>query len=245
MMRNLPIAKNFAQKLNVLSILLTGKGEPLYNTDSIQYTLYFLNYFKEHITELQTNGLTLYQSKKNEINKIIKHLTKARLNILCFSVDNLDDVRHNPRLFKSLADAGIVIRITLNLINSFKETSFSDIIQLCQEYQISQMTMRKITVPTELNGSELAKKTAAIIKEKVDDGIYNRLISEFQQKYGQSEPLRQLNNGATVYDCQGISFTYFDYCIQDKNKGEDIRSLIFMEDGHGYDNWNSSASILF
>jgi hypothetical protein len=51
--------------------------------------------------------------------------------------------------------------------------------------------------------------------------------------------------GAKVYDYDGIAVSYSDYCIQDYNDGDDIRSLIFQEDGHVYTSWNSKASILF
>ena len=57
--------------------------------------------------------------------------------------------------------------------------------------------------------------------------------------------VRKLPYGAVVYDIDGIAVTGFDYCVQDQNNNEDIRSLIFMEDGHVYTSWNSKASILF
>ena len=57
--------------------------------------------------------------------------------------------------------------------------------------------------------------------------------------------IRKLPYGATIYDIGGIAVTWFDYCIQDAHGVDDIRSLIFQEDGHLYTAWDSPASILF
>ena len=57
--------------------------------------------------------------------------------------------------------------------------------------------------------------------------------------------LRTLPYGAKLYDIYGISVTYFDYCIQDSSNEDDLRSLIFQEDGHLNTNWNSEAGRIF
>jgi len=56
--------------------------------------------------------------------------------------------------------------------------------------------------------------------------------------------IRELPN-LRIYDYKGLSVSSSDYCMQDESGADDIRSLIFMEDGHLYTNWNSKASILF
>ncbi len=57
--------------------------------------------------------------------------------------------------------------------------------------------------------------------------------------------LRKLPYGATLYDLDGIAVTHFDYCVQDDSGEDDVRSLIFLEDGHLYTAWNSPASRIF
>jgi hypothetical protein len=60
------------------------------------------------------------------------------------------------------------------------------------------------------------------------------------------KPLRVLpETGIEVYDIMGMSVCFSDYCIQQENRMEDIRSLIFHQDGHVYTSWDSPASILF
>ena len=42
-----------------------------------------------------------------------------------------------------------------------------------------------------------------------------------------------------------ILVTIIDYCIQEYNNTEDIRSLIYHQDGYMYTSWDKPASILF
>jgi hypothetical protein len=48
-----------------------------------------------------------------------------------------------------------------------------------------------------------------------------------------------------VRDVGGIAVTFFEYCVQDSNGEDDIRSLIYNQDGHLYTTWNSPASMIF
>ena len=57
--------------------------------------------------------------------------------------------------------------------------------------------------------------------------------------------IRVLPFGAEVYDIGGIAVTWLDECVQERNNTNDIRSLIYQEDGHMYSSWDSLASILF
>ncbi len=58
------------------------------------------------------------------------------------------------------------------------------------------------------------------------------------------KPLRQLITGENLYEWEGISFTHSDHCIQERSNGEDdIRSLVFLEDGHVYTGWNVKSPL--
>jgi hypothetical protein len=69
------------------------------------------------------------------------------------------------------------------------------------------------------------------------------MIKEFMHR--DYPPVRRLPFGATIYDVEGISFTHFDYCVQDSNSDDEIRSLIYMEDGHMYTSWTYQSSKIF
>ena len=59
MARNIEKVKTVARNAGVNSILFTGKGEPLYNGDSIKFLTTMALDFAEWPLELQTNGLRL------------------------------------------------------------------------------------------------------------------------------------------------------------------------------------------
>ncbi len=50
----------------------------------------------------------------------------------------------------------------------------------------------------------------------------------------------KLPYGAMLYMYDDISVTYFNYCIQDNHNENDVRSLIFHEDGHLSTSWYGS-----
>jgi|GEM_PF-1133984 len=247
MMHNLPVCRQFAERLNVSSVLITGKGEPLFNEQSVFWTDFFLNEFQTYITELQTNGLKLFKDYKNHDFSLINKLLNKRLNIIAFSIDEINLLSDNKNFFHYLKNKGIIIRFTMNITNNFKKMNFTDLLDLCKESYADQVSFRKITIPNYLKESKIALKTKEWIENNIDMNIYDRLIDEFKNEVKNKEiiRIRKLSNGAQVYDFNGTAFTYFDYCIQDENTGDDIRSLIYQENGHGYDNWNSEASILF
>jgi hypothetical protein len=96
------------------------------------------------------------------------------------------------------------------------------------------------------------------IKANCSENHYYDLYEEFkamqpyEERYlGQvitrimAPPLRTLPFGMPVYGYKGVSVAFSDYCVQETHNPEDLRSLIFAEDGHVYTNWANPASILF
>lgn len=241
MERNLPKVKKIADKMGITTILLTGKGEPLFNDVSRVETINYIETFKEHIVELQTNGFFL-----SENPKFLDILFSVGLNTLALSVDDPDFIYENRDLIKRAKELGLVVRATFNLTERFIPVlDIEHLIAMCKSDGIDQVTLRQITIPKYLQKTDLALKTALWIEKNIDKRIYETLMKQFGEIKDKYPLLRKLNFGANVYDVKGVAFTCFDYCIQDNNDEEDIRTLIFAEDGHLYDNWNSKASILF
>jgi hypothetical protein len=52
--------------------------------------------------------------------------------------------------------------------------------------------------------------------------------------------VRNLPFGASIYMIDGISATIFRHCIQENSNEDDIRSLIYYEDGHMSTSWYGS-----
>jgi hypothetical protein len=147
-------------------------------------------------------------------------------------------------MFARSKELGLITRVTLNITNKLpKDLTFEWLVDLCRESYVDQLMLRNVVIPSNV---PVDTPTVGWIVKNVDPAVYPRLQDELKracEKDGMV--IRKLNFGSIVYDCKGVSVTYSDYCVQDSNDGEDIRSLILMEDGHCYSNWNSKASILF
>jgi len=244
--RNRPKVRNLARNASIASVLLTGKGEPLLNIPSV---LDNLNYFQDFPLELQTNGIYL----KNNFNKtsILHNLYDNGLDCIAFSLDRISTFQQYNSLFKSIVDMNMTVRVTLNVTDLIAEgTTFHDIVSCAIENHVEQLSLRRVTIPNyiDLQKTETAKSASWIKKHVEDKHHTEELITDMINTVASSKDaqfLRALPYGAKVYDYRGISVTYFDYCVQDSNDINDIRSLIFEEDGHLYTSWNSRASKIF
>ena len=231
--KNMPKVKTLAKHAQVSSVLLTGKGEP---TLSEQDTWAIIQKFNHLPVELQTNGKAISQNFD-----MLEAFQQVGLNVLAVSIDDTQQFVDYYELFARSKEIGLVTRVTFNVIN--QGVGFEALVDLCQENHVDQLMLRCVVVPNNISEED---KTAAWIKKNVDEELYPRLYDEMRKvctSYGML--LRRLNFGSLVYDYRGLSVSYSDYCVQDANDGKDIRSLIYMEDGHCYTSWNSKASILF
>lgn len=89
---------------------------------------------------------------------------------------------------------------------------------------------------------------ATWIKNNASVASYNKFINRLREFVGQcsnGKLVRNLNSGMQVWDVKGLAILISDYCVQERNNGYDVRTLVFLEDGHLYTSWNSKASILF
>ncbi|MDD3625816.1 MAG: hypothetical protein PHV06_00715, partial [bacterium] len=240
MKKNLKKVKHTAEIADVPSVLITGKGEPLLGYDDL---LWIISEFREFYCELQTNGIYL-----NNNPELVKELADTGLNVVAISLDLLNDFENYKNLFAAIRKNGMLNRITLNITNKIPfDISFEILIKLCREHFIDQFSLRNIVIPNNIDlVKPEVKKTADWIKSNVNPLLYERLVSDLKTYVKKAGFLiRELPYGAKLYDYEGISVTFFDYCVQDSHNEDDIRSLIFQEDGHLYTTWNSLASRLF
>lgn len=234
MHRNMMKVKTLATAAQVSSVLLTGKGEPFLNFYEV---LNFSYFFRDFPLEIQTNGIWLGK----HLGKEFEELYQNGMNVIAISVDN-------PALqgdsVKAISEAahklGMVVRVTFNVTNALGRFGTSDgLLGLCKKWSVDQMTLRNIVSPNNVKETKQTKW----IEKNIDPEKYENLKNSLS---GGAWPLiRTLQFGTPVYNRDGIAVSFSDYCIQDGNNNEDIRSLIYLEDGHMYTSWNSKASILF
>lgn len=235
MLRNARKVINVARAAEVTSVLFTGKGEPTLAYARLVELAGLFNFWP---LELQTNGIGLAAGD----DRLLSGLYEAGFDVVAVSVDNTAELDTYRKLFSRIGQAGLISRITVNVTDLLGKVDFSDLLAYCRANEISQLTLRRIVTPENPKDAP----TAEWIVHHAHESDYHRLMEQarsFVSEHGRL--IRTLNHGVEVYDCGGVSFSYSDYCIQERNVGDNVRSLVFLEDGHLYTSWNSAASILF
>jgi len=232
MARNTTKVLTMARLSQVSSVLLTGKGEPCLNIDEV---IKYIRAFKEFPVELQTNGIFL-----SKYTDYVQVLADAGMNVIAVSVDKDTNTLTLEDLAKAIHRAGMLLRVSFNVTKT--DLSFSDLLYSFRIRGVDQFTLRNIVAPNFTSETP----QSVWIHDNVDLKAYPRLLWEMKTACKEmGHHLRSLAYGAEVYDLNGVAVSFSDYCIQDNNNGEDLRSLIYQEDGHCYTSWNSKASMLF
>ncbi|MFW6014811.1 MAG: radical SAM protein [bacterium] len=234
--RNLQKVKSIADRSNVNSISFTSKGEILYHYRSIDILTELIEYFSSNFAlELQTNG-----TKLNE--NIIKELHNKGLDTIAISIDNHNDFYNYSDIISLAKQFGFTIRTTVNLLPNIYKHSPLVFFKFCLEHNVDQISFRNISVPTNYKSdSTEADKTINWIEKNINNQEVEEFIYDYKNLINKNgNEVMKLPYGAVIYDVFGISTTYFDYCIQDQSNGEDIRSLIYHEDGHLSTTWYGS-----
>lgn len=248
MVKMLPKVKRFAEHAQITDVLITGKGEPLVNPTN-KFCCRMIGEFKHWPVVLQTNGRLLQSDLMHLVRSspLLERLAGEGLDILAISIDEPDEIEDFSILWKEAKKLHLVTRATVNLIDHVMKKPFSWYVKECQRFEVDQLSFREITIPNYgLANTPESIQAQNWIKANVDRTravVWKNDMAEELRVW--SRLIRELPYGAQLFDFQGIAVTYFDYCIQDTHGQEDIRSLIFQEDGHLYTTWNSKASILF
>jgi sulfatase maturation enzyme AslB (radical SAM superfamily) len=243
---NLEKAKFIATNASVNSIIITGKSEPLMNLLMVKLAC---DTFKDFPIELQTNGLLLLKNIS-----LVKYLKDLGVNTIAISIDNANMFRLLEKVFEEIKKLGMNIRATINITESILglfnglKLSVNGFISYVSSFGVDQISLRKITIPTQVEKNilcerEETKNAVKWIKENIF--IYEKEIDFFYKSFESyirenGEKVCTLSFGAVLYMVHEVSCTVFDYCIQDETTEEEIRSLVYYEDGHLSRSWVGS-----
>lgn len=227
--RNLPKALEMARLASVSSVLITSKGEPLNNISKVQEVA---RYFKTFPLEIQTNGLM-------SCSCTVKSLYLHGFNTIAISIDKYKAIDVLADIYKEANTYGINVRLTIVLTDMW-DASPDEFFKKIVNYGIKQITFRKATIPSNCLDGDIAFWIQNNTKKN-----HNDFLDYFRRDFTPKHLVRELSFGSSVYDLRGVSVSIIDYCIQEYNNTEDIRSLIYHQDGHMYTSWDKQGSILF
>jgi hypothetical protein len=243
--------KKFADACQVTSVLITSKGEPFLNLEAL---VNMCNEFSQYPIEIQTNGLALNKkvissTSADEINRYLNF----PFDVIAFSIDKLKQLEEFQPSFTKLKAMNKIVRVTYNindldedlmeLCPSVDHGPFPHLLDLVKKYPVHQFSVRRLTIPEKYVDTVQAREAANWIElnTKKSTNMYWQLATGIKNL----PAVRKLPFGATVYDYEGLGIASFDYCLQESHKEDDLRSLIYNEDGHVYTSWDSKASVLF
>jgi sulfatase maturation enzyme AslB (radical SAM superfamily) len=236
MMNRVDKVIGLAKVADATSVLFTSKGEALQNFEQL---IKLLEKFSPHFfCEVQTNGLRLTKEPW-----LVPMLVEKGLSTLAVSIDHFYFDHMRPFL-ESAKNLNITTRATINLWDKTYEHSPEEWIEKLKSFGFNQASFRDLSIPEKCADTEESREAQEWIKihAKKNDAWKKQMENLIATK---GRKIRKLNFGPTVYGIDGVGVIHFPYCIQESNDGDDVRSLIFQEDAHLYDNWDDPASIIF
>lgn len=236
-LRNLCKARKIADTAQVSSILITSKGEPLLNYQAIETCC---ETFQDYPLEIQTNGIAL------SCKGTLKKLYDIGINTIAISIDKYKSLLSFRQVFENCKELGFVRRLTVVLTDMW-DIDPEEFFNTCKQIGINQITFRIVTIPNIIEKTPIASDIANWIKDNIKRQDYFHSFLDYfkSQCHPTYNLISRLPFGASLYDIDGISVTIMDYCIQEHNNTQDIRSLIYHQDGHMYTSWDKKGSLIF
>lgn len=246
--RNLSKAKKMADIAGVTSVILTGKGEPLYpfagTEDHMTATTYLrslkevCDIFADYPLEIQTNGKTIMLENSEDF--LPRKLLDMHINTIAISVDDPNVLLSIDEVIHKYLTLGFNLRVTINLTKRIMKFPATDYVKACKDNGISQLSFRELTIPDYAVDSKASQDAQKYIQGIDKAEVHTYLNKFFHEVETRGQFVRSLDFGANIYMIDGVSCVVMGKCIQENSDDSDIRSLIYWEDGHMSTSWYGS-----
>lgn len=235
----------------LVSVLLTGKGEPLLFPEEITQYLQWLKEYRFPLVDLQTNGILLESADKcGDLNK----WAASGLTLVCLSVAHWDAGHSNILMgisekgydfyeeVKRVQSVGLAARVNCTMTRSGCGT-IADALRLidrCRDAGVEQLTLREVEMPD--NAARGSKVREFVEREKPHD-LSPNLRYHLEVQKG-CVKLMELPHGAVIFDVDGQNVCISN-CLTSTTNPNDIRQIIYFPDGRiAYDWKYKGARIL-
>ena len=247
--RNFHKACKFAKMSGVSTVLLTGKGEPLLYPDHITRYLKILEPYNFPFIELQTNGIEFEVLSGHLLEKWYK-LGLTTISLSCVGLcpdDNGEIFGRNLRLaenIKMLHNFGFSVRVSCIMLKSCIDSisTIIDFTKWCKENKVEQFTVRPVTNIKYSDCDTDAKHKIYnwINEHKLDKSDINKIKEYFDVN---AIILLDLAHGARVYDYKGQNLSISN-CLTESTNPDDIRQLIYYQNGRLMYSWIYPGAII-
>ena len=258
-LRNFKICLGMALRSNVSTVIITGKGEPTLFPGRIWEYLEHMSQWCKFpdvipFIELQTNGIRLASEEMDEDLEGWKALGLTHINIsvvhweyeknrAIYQPDG--DYMDLPVLIAKLNQLGFTVRLSCMGVKGYIEDvgGLKGLLHFAKENGVKQITFRSIV--------RLAEHG-----EKNDDSIsdVDRWVDEHGLEVAQINAIDKfvrdeghlclpLAHGANVFDIDGQNFCWAT-CLTTNTSKDDIRQIIFFQDGTIRYDWRYEGAIL-
>lgn len=233
----------------LISVLLTGKGEPCLYPDQI--TAYLVNMVNRFpLVDLQTNGQRIAMG-----DGWVDQLSSWRrggLTLVCVSIAHWDPHRSAFRMggkpdydyrvaIDKIKAAGLACRLNCTMTRgSFDRPGDVDaLINTARKLEVEQLTIREVTRPA----VSISPQVYDWVGEHTPGMTASRLYYYLRDMLKAKELLR-LPHGASVFDVDGQNVCV-NNCLTQDTDPDNIRQIIFFPDGRiSYDWCYPGARIL-
>lgn len=254
--RNFRKACKFAQMSDVSTVLLTGVGEPLLYPALIKDYLTELQAYEFPFIELQTNGIELFKFTKDKL----KVWYNMGLSTICISIAHYDPYK-NKKIFgknwqdlgwniRYLHELGFAVRLSCVMCKNYIDSpeELKALINYCKEYEVEQLTARPVTNNIDIsNGwgsiSESQQKVYNWAQAHQITECDNMVIQNSITNDPKTTKLLELMHGAAVYDYDGQNIS-LNTCLTRSDTPNEVRQLIYSNDGHLRYDWEKKGAIL-
>lgn len=249
--RNFRVACTLAQRSGVTTAMITGKGEPTVFPGQIRKFLKGMEEFRFPLTELQTNGILLWE-RSEEYAEHLMEWYRLGLTTIAISVVHHDPEKNRqiylpdreryidlPELIATLHRYGFSVRLAAVMAGGFIDgrDSLSGFVEFARANGVEQVTVRPVNRPG-------ASRSEAVHQWAGEHHLGEDRLNEIRE-YLEEEGvlLMTLVHGALVYDVGGQNVCLTDSLTIDAHS-EDVRQLIFFPDGHLRYDWQRAGAIL-
>ncbi len=238
---NLIKVKKLANKLGIITAIITGKGEPtLVNSDRLRYVITDLN-TEFPIIELKTNGINLTE-------KDLQNYYHAGLTTLAISRAHYDDKKNNEAMnlkqnqdMTRFTKSPICKRLTITMCRDYIDSpeEIAKTINYVKLIGFQQLTLYPVGQPNFCHNDKIKKWIDEHSLYQVQ--LYN--IQCYLQEKGNL--ITEFGWGGKMYDIDGITVV-FGYCLDNKKNIDsgNFHSLILGTDNHIRLSWEYEGSIV-